>query len=109
MFLAVLQRYVDTTLAAVIQAASARGGDLVGSLTRSTSLDLLLIAALERGPMDADVAGLVRQALAMLEPLTTGRPDQHVPSTLVVSPTSALLGARLQARLYTDQYQGQGT
>lgn len=76
LFLAVLRRHVRTGLPAP---------------GRPGALDLLLVAALERGPVDAEVADLVREALDAL------RPD---PSDAGLEPVFALLGARLHERLH---------
>lgn len=59
LFLAVLRRYVDTTVTDETRQVS--------ELVEGDTLDLLLVAALERGGVDVEVAGLVRHALTALE------------------------------------------
>jgi len=104
LFLAALQRYVQTDLAALALDPTAHGDEHNPSdaLACSTVLDLLLIAALERGPLDAEVAALVRQALAMLEDVVGHQADRPKPSDQASPPTRvfALLGARLYERLH---------
>ncbi len=97
LFLAVLQEYVQSTLPTAIQAAVSGQGDATDTLTIGTDLDLLLIAAVERGHTDVEVAALVGQALTQLD---------DVPQTGVKSPPSArrataILGERLDRRLCT--------
>ena len=104
LFLAALRRYVQTDLAALALDPRTHGDEHSPSnaLARSTALDLLLIAALERGPLDAEVAALVRQAIAMLEHVVDHQADRPKPSD-PASPLTrvfTLLGARLYERLH---------
>ena len=104
LFLAALRRYVHTDIAALALDPRAHrdAHSTSNALTRDTTLDLLLIAALERGPLDVEVAALVRQALAMLQRIVGHQtpqpktPDPALPPT----PVLALLGARLYERLH---------
>ncbi|GAA2243459.1 helix-turn-helix domain-containing protein [Streptomyces amakusaensis] len=69
-------------------------------------LDLLLLAAVERAPVDAEVAELVTRTLDALDAATAvpedgpgdpGDPDAG-PGALAVALTSAVLGLRIRAR-----------
>jgi len=94
LFLAVVGHYIDTHLVSAPER---------GRATHSADLDLLLIAAVERGHRDAEVAALVRRGLELLEdaiadsvetPQSDGarRPRRAV----------QLLGERLYERLLID-------
>lgn len=95
LFLAVLRRYVgllDERIAAAADEPASPQEEL------ASSLDLVLVAALERGSKDDDVAELVAQACRSL-----GRLDSHtVPmaSNVEMPPEHVLtlLGARLYCR-----------
>lgn len=103
LFLAVLRHYVETHLAHVTQALLAEGPptQVLEALVHSSDLDLLLIAALERGPRDAEVATLVRRALEVLEHVTrAAEPPPADGSTAAPAAAIGLLGARLYERLY---------
>ncbi len=97
LFLAVLRRYVDRHLVG----APAPGGPSPGP-----GLDLLLIAAVERGHRDAEVATLVRLGLQRLEEAIPDRVAASHPGD-AQDPQRAvrLLGARLYARLLVDPDQ----
>lgn len=82
LFVAALSRYVAVQL----PAALAEMGDQDG-VADVTALDLVLVAALERGPLDPDVADLVRRCAHLLEQRWPGQGP-------------ALLGERLLARLH---------
>jgi TetR/AcrR family transcriptional regulator, transcriptional repressor for nem operon len=101
LFLAVLRRYVDTHLANMTQAALSprRTVDGAGDLS---DLDLLLIAALERGHRDAEVAAFVRQGLAMIENSSDEPANPRRSTDPEPRPGRALdlLGARLFERLH---------
>ena len=107
LFLAVLRQYVRSGLTAAVQAIhgdSSREVDLFAALARSSDLDLLLIAALERGHQDAEVAALVGRALGLLEDLL---PEEQPPSAATAArppPVQAirLMGARIYERLLVD-------
>ncbi|MDQ2758611.1 MAG: TetR/AcrR family transcriptional regulator [Actinomycetota bacterium] len=94
LFLAVLRRHIDTHLVGTPDPARA---------THRPELDLLLIAAVERGHCDAEVAALVRRGLDVLEraiPAPVARPSADGPR----HPRHAvqLLGERLYERLLVD-------
>ena len=106
LFLAVLGHYVETLLPKAIQAAAADGADEDGFavLAHQNDLDLLLVAALERGHHDAQVAALVRQSLVLLDCAVgdlAGPEPAAVPSP---RPGRAmdLLAARLYERLHDE-------
>ena len=103
LFLAVLRRYVNTQLAHVTHAALSPRGTVegVGDLTHLPDLDLLLIAALERGHRDAEVAELVRQGLAIIENASDELANPRRSTDPEPRPGRALelLGARLFERL----------
>lgn len=99
LFLAVLDRYVDTRLVTAVHAARASGnGGIAEAFTSGSDLDLLLVAAVERGPGDARVAALVQRALATLE-RALGGPEARVGPN---PPSRALevLAGRLFGRLH---------
>lgn len=104
LFLAVLRRYVDTHLANMTQAALSprRTVDGAGDLTDLSDLDLLLIAALERGHRDAEVAAFVRQGLAIIENSSDEPANPRRSTDPEPRPGRALdlLGARLFERLH---------
>ena len=104
LFLAALRRYVHTDIAALALDPRAHRDEHSTSTTRirGPALDLLLIAALERGPLDAEVAALVRQALVMLQHGVGHQTPQPTSSDPAFPPTPvlALLGARLYERLH---------
>lgn len=112
LFLAVLQEYVGSTLPTAIRAAVGGPDDAVEHLTTGSDLDLLLIAAVERGDTDSQVATLVRQALAQLDgvPETSPSPS-HRKSRVGGRSATAILGARLDRRLLpaTEGYEHSDT
>lgn len=94
LFLAVLRHYIDMHLVA---GPEARGP------TQGPDLDLLLIAAVERGHCDVEVAALVRHGLGLIE--------QALPDSVETSPSDGArqprravqqLGSRLYERLLVD-------
>lgn len=105
LFLAVLRHHVSVELPAAISRAGPSGRVDVAALSASGDLDLLLVAALERGPVDAQTAGLVRVALDALEHALS--PDAHGPPPSTGPPTPVhalnLLGARLHQRLHAGR------
>ena len=105
LFLAVLRHYIETQLANASSAAFAPRGTLDSSLPEHLDLDLLLIAALEGGHRDAEVAALVRRALGLIE-LATADPADVPRSSAAPAPCPVraieLLGARLYSRLHPD-------
>ena len=100
LYLAALRRSLAEDVAPLIEAAGAAGSAaaavdvLVRSPPGSAGLDLLVLAAVERAPVDAEVAAVVDGALsrieAALESVDPGR-GAHL--------TDAALGGRLRARL----------
>lgn len=105
LFLAVLRHHVSTELPGATARAGTSGQVDVAALSASGDLDLLLVAALERGPVDAQVAGLVRVALDDLELALSLDAHGASPPTGPPPPVQALnlLGARLYQRLHDDR------
>jgi len=103
LFLATLGHYVSTRLPSLLQSAGAPGSSL-DVLTQRRDLDLLLVAALERGGRDAEVAALVRKALVLLERATDESGDHAWSDPPADRPARAiaLLGTRLYERLHDD-------
>lgn len=98
LFLAVLQDYVRSTLPLAIAAAVSAPGDAFDTLTAGSELDLLLIAGIERGHTDPQVAALVGEALRQLDGIAGS------------APALAMLGARLGRRLLpTGRHQSDTT
>ena len=98
LFLTVLADYVGSVLPAAIDAAVDSELDDVEALTTGSALDLLLVAAIERGHSDAQVAALVKKALAQLE----SRPGRQSPESghaAGQARAATMLGTRLQRRL----------
>lgn len=98
LFLAVVRRCVNTHLAAQSRVGGPTPADL----------DLLLVAALERGPNDPEVAELVRGALEHLDRNLAGtRAPSRMTSQSTARPDKALLllGERLYERLTGSQHQ----
>jgi len=104
LFIAALRHYIETHLvSAPSDAHTPRGAPEPGGPTHRPDLDLLLIAAVERGHRDAEVATLVRHGLELLEEAI---PDSTEPpqSDGARRPRRAvqLLGDRLYERLLID-------
>lgn len=94
LFLAVLRRYVDTHLVARPEP---------GGLTPRLDLDLLLVAAVERGHRDAEVAALVRHGLELLEEaIPDSAATHHSDGARHPKRAVQLLGVRLYERLLLD-------
>jgi TetR/AcrR family transcriptional repressor of nem operon len=110
LFLAVLRRYVQTQLPAAINSVSPPGDGHpgVGALADGDDLDLLLIAAVERGHLDAEVAALVRHALAGLEQALEAEANPGRSPNPASAPTRALdlLGERLYQHLHGSDTPG---
>lgn len=103
LFLAALRHYIQAHLTHVPPAALAQRTSDAGVQVHDPALDLLLIAAVERGHRDGDVAALVRRALDLLERAITNAADP--PDTEPTPPPERaihLLGARLYERLHAD-------
>jgi TetR/AcrR family transcriptional regulator, transcriptional repressor for nem operon len=63
-----------------------------------TGLDLLLLAAVERAPVDAEVATLVTQTMTALDQALLGPTGAPAAPDSPADPTATLLGLRLRAR-----------
>jgi len=100
LYLAALRRSLADDVAPLAEAAGAAGSaaDAVDRLVRTApdavGLDLLLLAAVERAPVDAEVAAEVDGALTRME-AALARVDPGRAAHL----TDAALGGRLRARL----------
>lgn len=105
LFLATLRHYVSARLPHLLQSASASGTS-IDVLTQRRDLDLLLIAAVERGDRDAEVAALVREALGLLERASDKCGDHAWSEPPADRPARAiaLLGTRLYERLHDDAW-----
>lgn len=98
LYLAALRRHLDDDVRPLAEAlAGADGPAGAARLVAEAGLDLLLLAAVERAPSDAEVGALVGEALEVL--------DRALGAVLSTSDTaeagaftSALLGLRLRAR-----------
>lgn len=109
LFLAVLQEYVSSTLPTAIRAAVAGSGDTVDALISGPDLDLLLIAGIERGHTDAQVAALVGLALRQLDDIPTVTKESSG-TPVGERAATAVLGARLGRRLLrTTEHHQSGT
>jgi TetR/AcrR family transcriptional repressor of nem operon len=102
LFSKALDRHLEATLVPLISDGAAP--DTVAErLVRGPALDLVLVAAIERGHVDRQVAETVRSALALVERAVGGkdRDTGRDGGTNAQLPTRALdlLGARLYARL----------
>lgn len=109
LFLAVLRHYEQTQLPAAINSVSPpRDRQFgVGALADGEDLDLLLVAAVERAHLDAEVAALVRRALTSLEQALDTEANPGRSPSPVSPPTRALglLGVRLYQRLHDGSNQ----
>jgi len=103
LFLAVLRHYVKTQLPDAINSAPTSGDSHtdVAALADGDVLDLLLVAALERGHLDVEVASLVRHALTCIENFIDTATNSGCAPQPANPPTRALglLGVRLHQRL----------
>jgi len=97
LFLAALQRHVQTQLADLPAFGGRRSRVRLTEVARGTHLDLLLVAALERGH-DAQVAALVRRGLGHLERAVVPGADPDAPARAI-----GIMGERLYARLAPPQ------
>jgi len=97
LFLAALQRHVHTQLAGLPTIGVRRSRARLAEVTRGTHLDLLLVAALERGH-DPQVAALVRRGLGHLERAVVLGADLDAPAHAI-----RMMGERLYARLAPPQ------
>lgn len=95
LFLKTLDRYVDSLLATPDGADGTAQAQLADELVNGPTLDLLLVAAIERGQEDAEVAAAVRTALIKIEQAFAGSEADGQRPTRAID----LLGARLFARL----------
>lgn len=103
LFLAALEDYVRSTLPAVLQRALDGAGNAVDQLTSGGELDLLLVAAVERGASDPQVSALVAQALAQLDRVAAGSGRQASVSG-DNGGGATILGIRLRRRLVTTSH-----
>lgn len=100
LYLAALRRALADDVAPLAEAAGAAGSAeravdlLVRASSGAAGLDLLLLAAADRAPVDAEVAAEVGAALARIEE-ALARVDPERAAHL----TDAALGGRLRARL----------
>ncbi|MER7499647.1 TetR family transcriptional regulator [Nonomuraea pusilla] len=105
LYMAALRWHVDNELLPLVTAVG-EAPDLPGAVRRALAvrdggspLDLLLMAAAERAPVDAEVAAQVARALnALEETLATRLPGASPAPGLAPALASALLGLRLRAR-----------
>lgn len=77
--------------------ASTDTAQQIDSMINGGGLDLLLLAALERAPLDAEVAAVVAQALHLLEQ-ALGQVPPALADAARTPTLSALLGERLRMR-----------
>ncbi|MFG1925263.1 TetR/AcrR family transcriptional regulator [Cryptosporangium sp. NPDC048952] len=97
LYLTALRWYLDHQLPLVVERLAA-GHDVVDD----PGLDLLLLAAVERAPVDVDVTALVSEAWQALEQALPG--SEAEPAALPArNALDALLGARLRRRAAADQ------
>nr|WP_063792020.1 TetR/AcrR family transcriptional regulator [Nonomuraea pusilla] len=105
LYMAALRWHVDNELLPLVTAVG-EAPDLPGAARRALAardggspLDLLLMAAAERAPVDPEVAAQVARALNALEETLANRLPGGSPAPgLAHALTSALLGLRLRAR-----------
>ncbi|MFI2209243.1 TetR/AcrR family transcriptional regulator [Streptomyces sp. NPDC020141] len=105
LYLAALRWYLEHDMAPLIDRV-ARAGDPGAGLREALSapdggggLDLLLLAAVERAPVDAEVAELVTRTLDALDRAAAGPDDpEGGAGGLAVALTAAALGLRIRGR-----------
>lgn len=107
LFVAVLRHHIRTRLAPLSPTPdrpARRPDELAQTLSRGPDLDLLLVAAIERGHGDAEVASLLRAALNLLDDALAEHVSVSDPRPAADRPVRALdlLGARLYHRLHPD-------
>lgn len=106
LFLAVLQHYIEVRLLGAPSTSLGPRGRSDPGRPAPLDLDLLLIAAVERGHCDAEVAALVRRGLALIEEtITDSAPTPHSEGPRHPGLAIQLLGARLYERLVVDPAQ----
>jgi TetR/AcrR family transcriptional repressor of nem operon len=102
LYLAALRWYLQHVLVPLADrlAAGVDAKQYIDDMISQSDLDLLLLAAIERAPVDLEVAAVVAEALQVLQhaldqapTLPPGEPGQTTRVTL-----SGLLGERLRAR-----------
>ncbi|MFC0598337.1 TetR/AcrR family transcriptional regulator [Streptomyces palmae] len=107
LYLAALKWSLDHEVAAVAERLAQAGGhvaetrEIAADAVTGTALDLVLLAAVERAPVDAEVARLVGEAFATLDRAfgDAGRVADNGEATTVPAATTALLiGLRTRAR-----------
>ncbi|HEU5268142.1 MAG TPA: TetR/AcrR family transcriptional regulator [Jatrophihabitans sp.] len=92
LFLKTLNRYIQSELEPL---AGSDPDGVADELVHRDTLDLVLVAAIERGHDDAQVAAAVRSALSAVERALRGSADADAAPDRAVE----VLGARLYARL----------
>src|SRR6478609_7916838 len=92
LFLKTLDRYIETEL---VPLTGTDAGRVAEALVQRDTLDLVLVAAIERGHEDLQVAETVRSALSVVEQAVSGSGNEDAEPQRAVE----LLGARLYARL----------
>jgi TetR/AcrR family transcriptional regulator, transcriptional repressor for nem operon len=92
LFLTTLDRYIKSELEPL---TATDPGQVADDLVHRDTLDLVLVAAIERGHTDSQVADTVRSALSVVEQAVTGSGATDGEPTRAVD----LLGKRLYARL----------
>jgi TetR/AcrR family transcriptional repressor of nem operon len=104
LFLSSLTRHVDTQVAACAEQMTSirRPRDRARWLVESDVLDLVAVAAIERGPHDPQVAALVEEALELLEEAwraaSTANPSPAAASAVLA--VRCLLGTRIATRMH---------
>ena len=95
LFLAALRHDVSTRIRQAIDVAGDRRAALGDTLINEPVLDLLLVAAIERGPADPEVAELVRSTLTAVGSALPDRGGE----TCSDARAFQILGARIHHRL----------
>ncbi|GAA4258469.1 TetR/AcrR family transcriptional regulator [Dactylosporangium darangshiense] len=90
LYLTALRWYLANEVEPLLARAAASDQPRSVLLEAGETLDLLLLAAAEQAPLDAEVGALIRTTLSRLD------------AVLGQSPANELLGERLRARLRTD-------
>lgn len=104
LYLAALHRHVAHDVQPLIHRLRSAGDAerFLDDVLRKGALDLLLLAAVERAPADADVAAAVTSALGLLEQALDDVPTVPAGRTTRIT-LSELLGDRLRARVMSTQ------
>ncbi len=100
LYLAALKWSVDHEVAGLVERVTAAGGhaegthEVLADAVTGTALDLVLLAAVERAPVDAEVARLVGEAFTALDQAAGNGDADAVPAAA----TALLIGLRARAR-----------